>query len=194
MSVPRHQVRIPLVAAGVALLAVLASCGSAERSAPSPVTRTGVLAEPGGGNEAVTYDPTAAPPGARLSVLAVETGDRTTVLLVASGLNPNRTYGSHAHVNACGVTGEAAGSHFQHEVDPVQPSVDPAFANPDNEIWLDFTTDATGAGSASTTVPFGFDDRAPASVVLHEKGTATGEGEAGKAGSRLACLTVAFGG
>ena len=35
----------------------------------------------------------------------------------------------------------SAGPTFQNVVDPVQPSVDPAYANPENEIWLDFRTD-----------------------------------------------------
>ena len=77
--------------------------------------------------------------------------------------------------------------------DPVQPSVDPAYANPQNEVWLDLTTDGEGAGSATTTVAWGF-ERAPRaqSVVIHAMPTATGAGRAGTAGDRAACVTVAF--
>ncbi|MGH4019988.1 MAG: superoxide dismutase family protein [Pseudonocardiaceae bacterium] len=192
MSVsPRHT---PLVAAGLVSLslAMLAGCGSAS-DRPGTVTQTGVLAEPGGENNAVTYDPAAAPPGIQLSVLAVEGDDSTTVLLVASGFEPSAAYGTHAHVNPCGDTGDAAGPHYQNEVDPVTPSVDPDYAHPNNEIWLDFATDESGAGTASTTVPFVFGDRAPGSIVVHEMATQYGEGKSGEAGKRLACITVPFG-
>lgn len=96
-----------------------------------------------------------------------------------------------------GPTGDASGPHYQHEVDPAatreQPSVDPALANPGNEIWLDLTTDAEGDGEARAQVPFAFTDRAPASVIIHEgEMTATGAGEAGTAGGRVACLDVPF--
>ena len=87
-----------------------------------------------------------------------------------------------------------AGPHFQNRVDPAAtpqaPSSDPAYANPQNEVWLDLRTDGDGAGTATTTVPFAFPGRAPASVVVHEKEmTATAPGQAGTAGGRLACLT-----
>lgn len=77
--------------------------------------------------------------------------------------------------------------------DPVQPSVDPAHANPENEIWLDLTTDADGAGGATTTVPWGFESgRRARSVVVHAMPPATDPGRAGTAGARAACITVAF--
>ena len=46
----------------------------------------------------------------------------------------------------------AAGSHYQHQADPKQPSVNPDYANPRNEIWLDFTTDATGSARSESVV------------------------------------------
>jgi len=71
--------------------------------------------------------------------------------------------------------------------------VDPAYANPENEIWLDFTTDAEGAASAETTVEWTFPaDRRAASVIIHAMPTATAPGEAGTAGDRAACVTVDF--
>ena len=76
---------------------------------------------------------------------------------------------------------------------PQQASVDPAFANPRNEIWLDLRTDAAGSGSVDAEVPFVFGDRAPASVIIHEaEQTATEAGKAGSAGARVACLNVPF--
>jgi hypothetical protein len=49
-------------------------------------------------------------------------------------------------VNPCGAAASAAGPHYQHKRDPqasaTAPSVDASYANPQNEVWLDLTTDA----------------------------------------------------
>jgi Cu-Zn family superoxide dismutase len=142
---------------------------------------------------AVTYDEALVPAGTRGAVSSRSGDGSTTVMLALRGLEPERRYGAHVHSEPCGETGADAGPHFQYEVDPVQPSVDPQYANPDNEIWLDLTTDGTGAGSAETTVAWEFpDDLRPRSVVIHAMPTATGPGEAGTAGDRAACITVDF--
>jgi Cu-Zn family superoxide dismutase len=142
---------------------------------------------------ATTYDESLVPAGANARVSAAEGDDSTTVSLEVSGLQPNRGYGAHAHAQPCGATGADAGPHFQREQDPVVPSVDPAFANPDNEIWLDFTTDAEGNGAAEATVDWAFpEDRRAASVIIHAMPTKTGPGEAGVAGDRAACIAVDF--
>ena len=71
---------------------------------------------------------------------------------------PSRGYAAHAHVNPCGPTGDAAGPHFQNRPDPAaapgKPSTDPAYANPQNEIWLDLRTDGDGDGESRAEVPF----------------------------------------
>jgi Cu-Zn family superoxide dismutase len=137
----------------------------------------------------------AVPQDARAQVHSVETGDgRTIVTLHVKGLQPSTEYGAHAHVNACSSsTGLAAGPHYQYDVDPVSPSVDPAYANPHNEIWLDLTTDAAGNGHAKAVVDWQFpSERRASSVIIHQQHTATGPGNAGVAGARLACLTVPF--
>lgn len=176
----------PLLIAACALAAaVLTSCGSEGAS--------GELAPPGEADDAYTYDRTAAPVGAEISVETPEISNGTQVELTVSGLQPDRAYGAHAHVRPCGDTGDAAGPHFQHRPAPEGRSKDPAFANPRNEIWLDFTTDGQGSGSAISQVPFELGDRAPASVVIHQSVTSSVPGEAGEAGDRLACLTVPFG-
>jgi Cu-Zn family superoxide dismutase len=142
---------------------------------------------------ATTYDTALVPVGARVAVDSVSGPDGTTVTLEVRGLDDGRRYGAHVHAEPCGVDGAAAGPHFQDVVDPVQPSVDPAYANPDNEIWLDLLTDEQGAGAATASVPWGFSrDRRPGSVVLHATPTATAPGEAGSAGARAACVTVDF--
>jgi Cu-Zn family superoxide dismutase len=70
--------------------------------------------------------------------------------------------------------------------------VDPRYANPRNEIWLDLTTDGNGYARSSASVDWRLGDRAVGSVVLHAEHTHTGPGHAGTAGPRLACVTVDF--
>ncbi|PZS34576.1 MAG: superoxide dismutase [Pseudonocardiales bacterium] len=144
--------------------------------------------------QAITYDPTKVPLGSGVVVISVpdsSTGG-TTILLAVTGLLPNHQYGAHAHKNPCGSKPENAGSHYQNVPDPIQPSVDPAYANSGNEIWLDFITDSDGDGIALTTVPWQFTDRHAHSVVIHAEHTMAKPGNAGKAGARLACVDVDF--
>lgn len=134
------------------------------------------------------------PAGATARVQAVYNASGSTVVtLHVWGLAPNTEYGAHAHVNACGTSGANAGPHFQNVQDPVVPSVNPTYANPRNEIWLDLTTDGDGNGTAQTRVlwQFGADRRAH-SVIIHVEHTHTGPTDSGVAGTRLACLTVGF--
>ncbi|XVS64162.1 superoxide dismutase [Actinosynnema sp. CA-299493] len=138
--------------------------------------------------ELTSYD-ARVPAGARAEVVVGSLGGGTVVLLRTSGLLPGREYGAHAHVNACGPASADAGPHYQH----VQGgATDPAFANPRNEIWLDFTTDARGRGEAWARVEWKFGERRAGSIVLHEEHTHTEPGHAGTAGARLGCLTVPF--
>jgi superoxide dismutase, Cu-Zn family len=142
--------------------------------------------------KAVTYD-AKVPAGAKVTVVGVPTaGGGTTVLLVLNGLQPHRAYGAHVHVNKCGATPADSGPHFQNVADPVQPSVDPAYANPRNEIWLDVHTDGRGFAHTRSTVDWQFTERHARSVVLHNEHTHTKPGEAGTAGPRLACVNVDF--
>ncbi|MGH3924798.1 MAG: hypothetical protein ACRDTT_18380, partial [Pseudonocardiaceae bacterium] len=201
--------RLTHAALGVAVALALTAC-SAQQSTTVPAPTTsgtgeptvaadlggeGRLTKPGPLSNAFTYDPVTAPVGALLRVALTASNKPTTARLDVSGLLPNRGYAVHLHDRACGLTGAAAGPHFQHQVDPAAtpdtPSTDPEFANPRNEIWLDIRTDATGAGTSHTEVPFIFTDRVPASVVVHEQTvTAMEPGKAGKAGDRVACLTL----
>jgi superoxide dismutase, Cu-Zn family len=142
---------------------------------------------------AVTYDPALVPVGARVAVSAKSADGTTTVRLALRGLQTAHRYGAHVHEAPCGATGDSAGPTYQNEVDPTQPSVDPQYANPRNEIWLDFRTDSEGAGSAQATVDWGFTaDRRAHSVVVHALPTATEAGKAGSAGAEVGCVTVAF--
>jgi Cu-Zn family superoxide dismutase len=196
--------RTPLTVLGglVAALA-LAGCSSSgagsdaapQSSAPAEqqnTVQTSATFAAGGGT-ATTYDEALVPAGANASVSATAGDGGTTVTLEVGGLQPDRAYGAHAHAKPCGPTGADAGPHFQHEQDPVTPSVDPAYANPENEIWLDFTTDAQGAATTTSTVDWAFpQDRRAGSVIIHEMPTKTAAGEAGVAGDRVACIAVDF--
>lgn len=158
------------------------------------VTHSGKLAEPDQAEDAFTYDSNLAPVGAELAVDVKSGAESSTVVLTVTGLVPDRGYAAHAHTEACGDTGDAAGPHFQHEADPKADPDKPkaAYANPKNEVWLDLTADAEGNGTSEATVPFALNAEAtPKSVVVHaEEKTATADGEAGKAGDRLACLSI----
>jgi Cu-Zn family superoxide dismutase len=141
---------------------------------------------------AVTYDRRLLPVGARVKIRVVSRDSTTTTRLTVRGLVPNRAYGAHAHTKPCGPNPTDAGPHYQNVPDPVQPSVDPRYANPRNEIWLDFTTDARGDATAVSTVPWRFTARHAHSVVVHTMHTHTGPGHAGDAGARLGCVNVDF--
>lgn len=212
--------RVAWIAAVAVALAVVGGCGggqpaatpsaaptetseaadeSAEDSAEETAepTSEGALAVPAQADGAFTYNPALAPEGATMTADVESTAATTSVTLEVEGLLPDRGYAAHVHANPCGPTGDAAGPHFQNNVDPAagpgKPSTDPAYANPQNEMWLDLRTDGEGNGEATAEVPFGFTDRVPASIILHEApATATEPGKAGTAGARLACLDVDF--
>ncbi|MBB1256929.1 superoxide dismutase family protein [Streptomyces alkaliterrae] len=141
---------------------------------------------------AVTYD-RRVPEGAGVTVAQrLHEGGRTSVRLWVDGVEPGRIFGAHVHTKPCGKAPEASGPHYQDEVDPVQPSVDPRYANPDNEVWLDFKADRTGVARSSARQQWTFRPGEARSVVIHEHETHMGEGHAGQAGARLACVTVPF--
>jgi superoxide dismutase, Cu-Zn family len=177
-------VLVPILLAGTASAAGLSSLRVTSASAQVQAY------QPGAGG--VTYDESLVPAGAQLAVLGFSGTTSSTVLLHTRGLLPSRQYGAHVHVKPCGASPSDSGPHFQNEIDPVQPSVDPAYANPRNEVWLDFTTDEQGGGVVSANVPWAFGDRTASSVVVHATSTHTEPGHAGTAGARLACLNVTF--
>lgn len=191
----------------VATTLAAAGCGGATREgsepdsvasgaleAPRPTVAQGTFSGYSPGGTAITYDPTLVPTGARAYLVIGQIVDTTNVSLTVNGLRPNRTYGAHLHTKPCGATGDAAGPHYQHRMDPAAsvspPSIDPAYANPQNEVWLDFTTDSQGTGTSKSTQMWVF-SQTPASLVIHSEKTQTTAGHAGTAGSRVACLTVA---
>jgi Cu-Zn family superoxide dismutase len=61
-----------------------------------------------------------------------------------------------------------------------------------NEVWLDFTTDAKGNATKAATVDWAFGAAPASSVVIHAEPTKTAPGQAGMAGARAACVSIAF--
>jgi superoxide dismutase, Cu-Zn family len=175
------------------VLGAAASEPSAE-SAPNTVAEGTFLPfQPGA--TAITYNPAVVPPGAKARLTITDLAYGTQVRLTVSGLVPSRAYGAHLHTKPCTGIPDEAGPHYQHHHDPAAvaspPSVNPVYANPKNEIWLDFTASPTGAATAEVTHGWDFDPTAPPrSLILHAEHTRTAPGEAGKAGDRAACLTL----
>jgi superoxide dismutase, Cu-Zn family len=114
-------------------------------------------------------------------------GGKTRVTLTVSGLAASTAYGSHVHKLGCAEM--SAGGHYQDKpaTSDAGPT-DPAFGNPMNEVWLDFTTDAAGKGMAERTVDFRIRPGEAKAIVVHKMMTAEG----GLAGPKLACVNIAF--
>ncbi|GAB2757894.1 hypothetical protein GCM10027174_37680 [Salinifilum aidingensis] len=144
------------------------------------------------GANAITYDDRV-PEGATSHLGSQPLPDGSTKIVVTlTGLEPNREYGAHVHTKPCGPSGSDAGPHFQDVPDPEQPSTNPEYANPDNEVWLDFTTDAAGNATVVEHGDWQLRGRMANSFVIHEHHTLTAPGEAGEAGDRLACMNADF--
>ncbi|MEE2057991.1 superoxide dismutase family protein [Rhodococcus artemisiae] len=187
---------VTIVESPPATTAESATSAPAASATPAPGPRIDdddAFARPGGDDvDAVTYDEVAVPVGAKADVDTDDDDGRTTVTLTVTGLQPNRDFGAHVHTRPCGPNPSDAGSHYQNQADPAatpdSPSTDPAYANPQNEIWMDFTTDDSGNARATSTVEWEFRDDEAESVVIHDHHTMTAPGEAGMAGDRLACI------
>ncbi|WP_344259080.1 superoxide dismutase family protein [Streptomyces sodiiphilus] len=187
----------------VAVLAAAVPPGAAQEGAQSGAVQAGsahdswqrqwgVFAPPGlsAGGRALTYDTDLVPSGARVLVTERVREGRTVVGLTVRGVRPGHTFGTHVHTRPCGPDPAQAGPHYQH-----RESGHPRAANPWNEVWLDFTADASGDGRAVAKQDWTFRAGQARSVVLHELPTSAGHHgrEPGDAGPRAACLTVPFG-
>ncbi|MEI7033697.1 superoxide dismutase family protein [Streptomyces pratensis] len=139
----------------------------------------GVFSPPGAflPSKALTYDTGLVPAGARIEVTQYADGTRSRIAARLRGLPPDRAYGMHVHTRPCGADPAAAGPHYQHRAS--------ATADPVNEVWLDFRTDADGDGRAEARHGWNFRKGGARSVVIHDR--------QGGAGERAACFTVPFG-
>jgi Cu-Zn family superoxide dismutase len=112
---------------------------------------------------------------------AVQTPNgKTIVTLQLHGFDPTfagRTFGAHVHTGPC-ADNVSAGSHFT--------STEPDVPLELREVWLDFTVNASGQGSATASRDFAIPDGAAQAVVIHQNPT----DPAGVAGPRLGCLDL----
>ncbi|HEY9415827.1 MAG TPA: superoxide dismutase family protein [Pseudonocardia sp.] len=203
------MLRLPHTLAVAALTGVLVAATAcahpAQSTAPGATTSTEAAPDAPSSDDAKTvtatfgqddaannYDKALVPDGAKVFVSENVHDGLTTVVLDVRGLVPNHAYGAHAHAKPCGAKPEDSGSHYQHNPDPVKPSVNPTFANSMNEVWLDFTTDPKGNATKAATVDWAFGATPASSVVIHAEPTKTAPGQAGMAGARAACVSIAF--
>jgi Cu-Zn family superoxide dismutase len=123
------------------------------------------------------------------SAAAFDMGSNTMKLtLSVAGLPANRAFGSHLHKLDCGDM--KAGGHYENNPWPdASTATDPTYANPMNEAWLDFTTDASGKGTAETTVSWIPRAGGAKAIIVHDMKTATSP-MGGAAGAKLACLPI----
>ncbi|WP_260729749.1 superoxide dismutase family protein [Dactylosporangium roseum] len=193
--------------AALTLLTMVAGCGddphapAATPSATQPVKATAKgtfvpAASAPADAKALLYEPSAVQGSPSADLTLISGKGRTMESLVVTGFDAKRRYGAHLHTERCGTDPSAAGPHFQHHADPKagrSPSTDPSYANPHNEAWLDFTTDASGRGEATAEQDWELTpDHRPYSLVIHAEPTSTKPGSAGAAGSRVACLTITY--
>jgi Cu-Zn family superoxide dismutase len=101
-----------------------------------------------------------------------------TLLQPDGGPSANRPYGAHVHVAKCNQM--QAGGHYRNDPD--------AGASATNELWLDFTTNAAGMGTADHTAGWLVRPGAANAVVIHANSTDA----MGVAGSKLVCVDVNF--
>lgn len=198
------------VAMTAAAAALLTGAGAAGATAPAgyELTAWGQFGPPGErfAPAAVTYDHKLVPAGARIEMRQRISGgitpdgrplpagadagaERMSVEIWVSGVRPGHSFGAHVHTEPCDADPSASGPHYQHVT-----GTDPALANPENEVWLDFTADAEGTGEAEAVQRWNFRPGEAGSLVLHERPTSTGHDghHPGDAGPRAACFTVPF--
>jgi Cu-Zn family superoxide dismutase len=169
--------------AGTLAAALLAS-GTAGTAHSSALETYGVFSPPNATvkSNAVVYDQSLVPAGSLVQVRQnTQPSGATTVELRVAGVKPNHLFGVHVHQKACGADPAAAGKHYQN-----QSGTDAAHVNKDNEVWLDFKSNANGIGRATAKHTWAFRKGQAGSVVIHS--------EPGAKGSRVACVTVPFGG
>jgi len=125
------------------------------------------------GVPAVTYDPAAVPETGTVRVMVQRQGEAS---MAVAGFMPDRFFGAYLNTGECGPSGVDTGPRYQHTVNP-----DPVYANPENEVWLDFTTNSDGLASSFSVHAWPFDPaRPPRSLIIDDGQTAT----------RLACVNV----
>ncbi|RKT17925.1 Cu-Zn family superoxide dismutase [Streptomyces sp. 1114.5] len=189
MSAPLAAALLPL--ALLAPAATPASASPASSSAPtSAVSVLEAAFDPATAfvpPTAVSYAADLVPYGSHARVVTDRSvPGRTVLTLTASGLAADHEFPVHLHTGSCGADPASSGPHYQNAVDPVQPSIDPAYANEHNELRLLLRTDGRGGGTATTAVDWQPRPGGARSLVLHA-GSPAGPRAAG---DRVACVKL----
>lgn len=114
----------------------------------------------------------------------------THAVLVVTGLAESAagtTLGAHVHSGSC-VAGQPATAGPHYNTEGPTGAANPALADEEHEVWLDFTVNPGGFGIGWASVPFVIPAGGAHAVVIHRDPTGAG----GVAGPRLACLPVEF--
>jgi Cu-Zn family superoxide dismutase len=98
-----------------------------------------------------------------------EVTPKTTATVSVTGLTASTAYGIHVHDHSCGLL--SGGGHYK-----IDPSI--TTAQQTNEIWLNLTTDGSGAGTQTISVSHLARPEA-GSIVIHDPDA-----------SRLACINL----
>jgi len=123
---------------------------------------------------------------ARAAAEAYDVGGKLRIDLVVEGFPADRTFGSHLHRLPCDDPNKAGG-HYQNMPFPADGmATDPTYANATNEAWLDFTTDAAGAGETVLTVNWIPRAGEAKAIIIHNQASGVG----GVSGAKLACLPI----
>ncbi|MFE2676057.1 superoxide dismutase family protein [Streptomyces hygroscopicus] len=200
--------------AAVAMAASMAIATPAVAAPPHPFVFVHDNFQPASqakGAGAVTYDKSLVPTSASVFIAEARVGGKgmehhegasggaqhgkhggTFVFLSLRGVAADHHFGIHVHTKPCGAKPDEAGPHYQNTKDPKQPSTNPKYANPHNEVWLDLTTNSAGKGYSKAWVKWHFRSGQARSVVIHKHATGTTSGKAGEAGARVACINVPF--
>lgn len=168
----RRRIGIALPAVALGAAALLLALAGTQAAAAERVVAEGVFST---SEPAWTYDPVV-PSGASAVVRAIETGSgRTVATLHVRGIAHSTDFAVHAHTGACGSNPLDSAGHYQHEVGGAVDDV--------NELWLGFSTNPAGNGSAQAVVEWEFRTGEARSVTFHDPA---------RGGKRVTCLPVAF--
>lgn len=124
-----------------------------------------------------------------VTATAIDGGTRFE--LEVANLSVAQKFGAHLHQLPCDQM--QGGPHYQNTPAGMGQANDPAFANPKNEVWLDFEStfpedSETAEATSSATVAWVPRKGTAGSIVVHERTT----GDGGVAGARLACTNMSF--
>jgi hypothetical protein len=178
-----------VLATGIALLSLAAlGCGSDDKSSGGEMLASSNNSAVFRYLEPYTPDltPNPIPNTASAEAQAFDDDGQLRIELSVAGFPATRKFGAHLHKLTCEDTLKAGG-HYQNMPFPAGGmATDPTYANPTNEAWLDFTTDAAGEGEKVLTVDWIPRAGEAKAIIFHDMPSGVG----GVSGAKLACLPI----